>query len=221
MSLTTVGVEWRPISDFSRSACLPLIMMPDLEVDDAVGAEAGDGLAGLRVERDQAVAGGDVDDAVVTLAVGPVGQAAARQLARRPARGALALVQAVGPLDLAGAPDSTRDHRAARAGGRIEHALDHDGRAFELGFGTRTEVVGLQAPRDFQLAEVGAVDLIERRVLRCRGGPRCTSATRRSWCSASGWPVRTRVGRPTRRPRRAAPVRARPELRCASCVLCS
>ena len=73
-----------------------------LEVDDTVGAEARHGLAGLGVERDQAVTGGDVDDALVTLAVGPVGEAAARQLARRPARGALAFVQAVGPLDLAG-----------------------------------------------------------------------------------------------------------------------
>ena len=49
-----------------------------------------------------------------------------------------------------------RDDRAARAGRRVEHALDHDGRAFELGLGTRTEVVGLEPPRHFQLAEVGA-----------------------------------------------------------------
>ena len=85
MSLTTVGVECRPISPFSRSICLSLPMIDALlEVDDAVLAEARDRLAGLGVQRDQAVAGGDVDDAVVALAVGPVGQAAARQLTRAP-----------------------------------------------------------------------------------------------------------------------------------------
>ncbi len=164
-SSTTVGVEWRADFRLLEVGLLAVDHDADLEVDDAVLAEARNRLAGLRVERDEAVAGGDVDDAIVTLAVGPVGESAARQLARRPARGALALVHAVGPLQLAGAR-LHRDHRAARAGRGIEHPLDHDGRAFELGFGTRTEVVGLQAPRHFELADVAAVDLIERRVLR-------------------------------------------------------
>src|SRR4030095_5796522 len=78
---------------------------------------------------------------------------------------ALALVEAVGPLDLAGRWIDGHD-RPSRAGGRIQHALDHDRRAFEFRFGTRTEVIGLESPRDFELAEVGAINLIERRVLR-------------------------------------------------------
>ena len=59
-----------------------------------------------------------------------------------------------------------RDDRSASAAGRVEHAADHQRRAFELVFGPRPEAVGLEAPRDFELVEVARVDLIERRVLR-------------------------------------------------------
>ena len=90
--------------------------------------------------------------------------AAARELARRD-RGAVALAVAVRPDQLAG-PAVERDDRAARAGGGVEHAFDRERRAFELELGARAEVVGLEPPRDFELVEVGGVDLIERRVLR-------------------------------------------------------
>ena len=106
----------------------------------------------------------DVDDAVVTLAVGPVGEAAARELARR-VDGARAFLLGVHPDHLAGLAVE-RDHRAARAAGRVDDALDHQRRAFELELGTRAEVVGLEAPGDFELVEVAAVDLIERGVAR-------------------------------------------------------
>ena len=85
----------------------------DLHVDDAVLAEAFDRLAGLGVERDQLIAGGHIDDAIVALAVGPVREAAAGELARSPAAGALALIQAVDPLQLAGA----RRRARPRSGG--------------------------------------------------------------------------------------------------------
>ena len=115
-SPTTVGVECSPISAFSRSALHLLAVLvdhhADLEIDDALVAERGDGLAGLGVERHEAIAGRDVDHAFVALAVGPVGHAAARKLARGPARGALAFVHAVDPLLLARA-----SHRARRQPG--------------------------------------------------------------------------------------------------------
>src|SRR6185436_982336 len=102
-----------------------------------------------RVERDQAVAGGDVEDALVALAVGPVRDAAARQLPRRN-RGAVALAVAVRPDQLTGAAVE-RDHGSARARGRVEHALDRQRRAFELVLGAGAEVVGLEAPGDLEL----------------------------------------------------------------------
>ncbi len=134
-----------------------------LQIDHAALAERRDHRAVLGVQRDQAVAGGDVEDAVVALAVGPVRDAAAGQLARRD-RGAVAFAVAVRPDQLAG-PAVERDHRAARAGGGVEHAFDRQRRAFELELGAGAEVVGLEAPRDFELIEVAAVDLIERRIL--------------------------------------------------------
>ena len=168
MSLTTVGVECRPISPFSRSSwtCLPSlpIITPTLRSTTPPVPKPAIGLAGLGVQRHELIAGGHVDDAVVALAVGPVGQAAAGELTRRPARGALAFVHAVDPLLLAGS-GVERDHGAPGAGRRVDHPLDHHRRAFELGLGARAEVVGLEPPRDFHLAEVGGVDLIERRVL--------------------------------------------------------
>ncbi len=68
-----------------------------------------DRLAGLGVQLDQAIAGGDVEDAVVALAVGPIRDAAAGKLARRDGR-ALAFAQAVDPDQLAGL-GIQRDHR--------------------------------------------------------------------------------------------------------------
>ena len=90
-SLAIAGVECTPISPVSRSICWPLpnttptfrSTMPSVP-NELISAPV------LRVERDQAIAGRDVEDALVAAAVGPVRDAAARQLPRRDA-GALAL----------------------------------------------------------------------------------------------------------------------------------
>src|SRR3954466_11190069 len=88
-----------------------------LQIDDAVLAEAGDRRAVVRVERDEAVAGRDVDDTIVPTAVGPVGETASGELARRDA-GAFPFAQAVRPDQLAGLPVE-RNHGSPRAGGCI------------------------------------------------------------------------------------------------------
>ena len=49
-----------------------LVTTPDLQVDDAAGAERLDQRAGLGVELDEPVAGRHVDDPLVAFAVGPV-----------------------------------------------------------------------------------------------------------------------------------------------------
>ena len=94
------------------------------QIDDAVLAEARDGRAGLGVERDQPVAGRDVEDALF-LAVGPISEAAAGKLARR-GLAALAFVLAMHPEHLAGG-GIQRDHGAARSGGGIETPLTISG----------------------------------------------------------------------------------------------
>ena len=124
---------------------------------------AGDRLAGARIERDEPIAGRHIEDSLL-LAVAPIGQAAARQLSRR-GLAASAFVLAVHPQHLAGR-GVERDHRAARAGGREQPAVDHQRRRLELVFRSRAEAVGLESPGDLELAEIVGSDLIERRIAR-------------------------------------------------------
>src|SRR5260221_3871361 len=119
-----------------------------LEVQDAVFAECLHRLPGLRVQLDEAVADRDRDDTVVALAVGPVGDAPAGELARRD-RGAQALVHVPDPLQLTGA-SVERDNRPACAARRVEHAADHDPRALELVLGPLAEVVRPESPGDLE-----------------------------------------------------------------------
>ena len=106
-------------SDFAGDQVEVLIDL-QLQIDDAVLAEARDGRAGLRIERDQPVAGRDVEDPRLP-AVAPVREAAARQLPRR-RRAARAFVLAVHPEHLAGrgverddgAPWSRRSNNSRR-----------------------------------------------------------------------------------------------------------
>ena len=133
-----------------------------LQVDDAVDAEVLERLAGFRVEADELVADGDVEDALVALAVGPVADAAARQSARRPLR-ARAFLETMHPQQLAGG--GVERHRIAMlAGGGIEHAVDHQRRGLQVEVRTRAEVVGAESPGDLQRLEIRGGDLVERRV---------------------------------------------------------
>src|SRR5207249_93086 len=71
--LACLQVDWLAIAEIRAL----------LQIDDAVLAERADHAPGLGVERDETVARRDVQDAIVAAAVGPVRDAAARQLARR------------------------------------------------------------------------------------------------------------------------------------------
>ena len=66
------------------------------------------------------------------------------------------------------------DDRTPRPGRRVENAVHHQRRPFEFVFRAVAEIVGLDAPRDFEVVEVGGVDLVERPVARAReiGGVR-------------------------------------------------
>ena len=137
---------------------------PFLEIDNAVLAKPRNRRAGLRVQRDQPEPGRHEDDAIVALAVGPVRDAAAGELPWGNRR-APSFAKAVHPHLLARLRVE-RDDRPPGAGGRIHDSLDHERRPFELELGTRTQVVGLEPPRNLELVEVRCVDLIERHVPR-------------------------------------------------------
>ena len=127
-------------------------------------------------EGDHLVARRHVDDSLV-FTVSPVRQAASGEPPRR-RLAALAFVQAVHPLHLAGC-GIQGDNRAPGAGRRIEDAVGHERRGLQVELGLRPQVVGLEPPRDFEVPEIAGVDLIERRVPRVGEVRRRRSATRR------------------------------------------
>src|SRR6266446_2718098 len=138
-----------------------ILVVIKLEIDDAFIPKGGGRNAGLRIQSDQPIAGCDVEDSLFG-AVSPVCKAAARKL---PWSGgaAGALTFAMNPELLAGDRIECNDGAARPAGG-INDTVCHKRRAFELSFGSRTQVIRLEPPRHFQLAEIVCIDLIERRV---------------------------------------------------------
>src|SRR5687768_3078999 len=72
----------------------------NLQVDDAIRTKGRNHRSRLRVQRDEAVSSGDIKDAFLALSVGPVGDAAARELPGR-VGGAPPLAVAVRPDQLA------------------------------------------------------------------------------------------------------------------------
>ena len=126
--------------------------------------KSGDRPARRGVEGHELVADGDEVDPLVAGPVGPVPDAAPGQAPHR-SRGALPFVEAVHPEVLAGGRVERHD-RAPAAGGGVEHAVDDERRRLQVVVGARTQVPGLVAPDDLQVAEVAGVDLIERRVAR-------------------------------------------------------
>ena len=140
---------------------LDLLIPVLLEVDDAVFAEIGVGLAGIGIKADQAIADGGVKDAALG-AVAPIAEPAARKRPRA-FGAALAFVEAERPQQFAG-DGVERDDGAAGAGGGIDDAIDGQRRAFQLVLRPAAEHVGLEAPGDFKILEIVAVDLIERQI---------------------------------------------------------
>ena len=61
---------------------IELLVVVLLQIDDALAAESGQRIAGLRVEADELVADGHIEDPLVAFAVGPVADAASREAAR-------------------------------------------------------------------------------------------------------------------------------------------
>src|SRR6185295_9651438 len=84
-----LGDRRRRVQPDLAGLAIDLLLLPDhhlvFQIDDAVAAERRDAYAGSRVEGDEAVAGGDVENPFVA-AVGPVGDAATGELSRRRGR---------------------------------------------------------------------------------------------------------------------------------------
>src|SRR5437867_4225180 len=98
-----------------------------LEIDNTVLAEGRYASAGLGIERDEPIAGRDVQDSFL-FAIGPIRQAATGQLPRRVDR-SRAFELSVYPNQLTSV-GLERDNRPASSRRRVEHALYHQRCAF-------------------------------------------------------------------------------------------
>jgi hypothetical protein len=133
-----------------------------LQIDDAVLAESSHRLSGLGFEGCELISNRHEEDSLVATSVGPVRDAAPGKRPRR-GGGPLVFVEAVHPQQLAGRRvDGDRVAPGTRR--CVEYAVDHKRRRLKVEVGPRAEDVGLEAPCDLKLAEIGAVDLVERRV---------------------------------------------------------
>ena len=117
---------------------------------------------GLRIERDQLISERDGQNPLVALIVGPISDAAIVE-----AHGVIAAVAFIQPIHPQRfARGGIHGHGvAAHSGGEIENAMHRERRHFVVRIRARAEVLRLPGPGDLQLADVVAIDLIERRIL--------------------------------------------------------
>ena len=137
------------------------LIVVELEIDDAMAAEGRNRDTVLRVQRYESVAERDIVNAFLPT-VGPVGQAAAGDGARRVVT-SYAFDFAVHPAEFPGGRID-RNNIAPRASRGVEDPVRHQRRAFEIVFGKRAERDGFESPGQFELIEIGGVDLAEGRV---------------------------------------------------------
>ena len=143
---------------------IDLLIVVQLQIDDAVAAEARHRIAGLRVERDQPIAGRDVENPRFPT-VGPVRQTAAGELARERCRRAR-----LRPRCASTAPRRSPRSAPPRPGayrrsctGRRSTISGVDWRLVS-GRGPKLSVLNRQAT--CSLLKFAGVDLIERRIVR-------------------------------------------------------
>ncbi len=122
----------------------------------------GSGKPGLRIERDQLIAERNGENPLVVAIVGPISDAAIVE-----AHGviaAVAFIEAIHPQRFA--RGAIHGHGvAAHSGGEIENAIHSERRHFIIRIRARAEILRLPGPGHLQLADVVAIDLIERRIL--------------------------------------------------------
>jgi hypothetical protein len=110
---------------------IDLLIVIELQIDNAILPKGGHAVAGFGVERDEAIAGSDVEDALFA-AISPISEAAAGKLARGVGP-AGAFFFAVCPQQFAGSGIDGSDG-AAGAGGGVDDPVGFERRAFEIVF---------------------------------------------------------------------------------------
>ena len=150
-------------ADVGRHQIHRLIVV-QLQIDDAVVAETSRRAPGLRVERDQAIAGSDVEDSRL-VAVGPVGEAASGQPPRRGVA-ARAFVLAVHPQHLAGGGVERHDRAPRARGGEYSTPPTISGVDWKLNSGRGPSGSVLKRQATSSLLKFAGGDLVERGIAR-------------------------------------------------------
>src|SRR5262249_42059702 len=133
------------------------------EIDDSSLSEGGNGNASLRIQRNQLKTGCSKENPFVTPSVRPICNAAMNF-----ARGLIEAFTLVRPVNPQRLPSTGigGDHISSLVHGEIEDTIDHDRRRLAARLRVRQKAVGLPDPCDFEVFNIVAVDLVERRVMR-------------------------------------------------------
>src|SRR6185295_9170487 len=158
--------RWRGQRKIAFLRC-PGLLESFPEINDAVAAEGGDWTTGFRIELNELVAERDVDEPIVTAAVGPVRQTASARATIRRSTAARSFVLVKRPERLAGGGIGC-DDVPRRSGGEVQDAANHQRRHLPVIVGPRPEVFRLPARDQLEIPDVSAVDLTEWRVVRGR-----------------------------------------------------
>ena len=134
-----------------------------LEIDHTVSAKFWNEISSKSIQGNKLVARSHIEHSgVLTITALPECQPAPRQLSGRISR-AQALCKAKAPKNFAIGGVQCH-HAAARSGCRVEHTINHQGRGLKAVFGVGTEIVSLKYPSQFQIGEIGRVDLLQGRI---------------------------------------------------------
>src|SRR4051794_2391752 len=112
------GHQWRGVQAHDGPDGVDILVVIELEIDDALVPEAFDQMPGFGIQRDHAITRSDEDDALIrAIAARPVRYASACALAGRELT-ALTLIHLVHPKHLTGA-SIERDHGSGAACGGV------------------------------------------------------------------------------------------------------
>src|SRR5262249_4963310 len=153
----------RTVADLSDRGSLVVEIQFIKQIDDSVFSKARYRCAIFRVQRDQLEARGGEQDTLIASTVSPVGHAP-MDLAGRSIE-SLTFVGTVDPKSLASRCIGS-DDKAALIHREIKNTVDHDRRRLAAGLRVWSEAVRLPDPRDLQIFDVFAIDLIKGRVVR-------------------------------------------------------
>ena len=151
--------EWRGVQTDHTLVGIHLLVVILAQVDGAADAEIGIGDAGPGIKREHGVAAGDIDHPLL----GPIGPVTYAKTRTAAGADTLTFVMGVYPQKLAGACIQAH-HIATEARGDIDAPVRNQRGRLVIGIQARAQCVGGEFPGQFELIEVGGIDLVQWRI---------------------------------------------------------